>query len=108
MSPRTPDRSWERLKKRTNLHDGQKQCPKAWPRMWNRDLINLGHPTHEHGGNEATADISNPDPAEVPALGADAVRVTGAKRVLVWSSKQAPLHASSESTELIISVHGWK
>lgn len=76
--------------------------------MWNRALINLGRPTHEHGANEATADSSNPDPAEVPALGADAVRVTGAKRVLVWSSKQAPLHASSESTELIISVHGWK
>lgn len=54
------------------------------------------------------ADISNPDPAEIPALGADAVRVTGAKGVLVWSSKPAPLHPSSESTELIISVHGWK
>lgn len=64
--------------------------------MWNRALINLGHPTNEHGANEATAHISNPAPAGVPALEADAVRVTGAKRVLLWSSKQDPLHASSE------------
>ena len=64
--------------------------------MWNRALMNLGNPPHKHSANEATADISYPAPVEVPALGAKVVRVNGAKRVLVWSSKQAPLHASSK------------
>lgn len=59
--------------------------------------MNLGNPPHEHSANEATADISNLPRVEVPALGADVIRVNGAKRVLVWSSKQASLHASGET-----------
>lgn len=57
--------------------------------------MNLGNLPHEHGANEATADISHPAPVEAPALGADVVRVNEAKRVLAWSSKQA--HASGEN-----------